>query len=79
MFYWIILSFLICVGIFDLYLIIKGKKTISQRYHKLFNKWVDAVLMITLLALIWWLFGGVENFVKILLGIIGGHLFWYEE
>jgi len=29
--------------------------------------------------LIWWLFGGVENFVKILIGIIGGHLFWYEE
>jgi peptidoglycan biosynthesis protein MviN/MurJ (putative lipid II flippase) len=77
--YYIILGFLVGIGLFDLWLIVHKKKTISQRYHGLFNKWFDAAIMIGLMACIWWLGGGVENFTKVLIGLIIGHLCWYED
>jgi len=78
MIYWIMLTVLICIGLFDLYLYFTKQKTISQRVHQLFPKWMDIVIMCLLLGCIWWLFGGIKTFVLVMIGVIIGHLFWQE-
>lgn len=82
---WIILFVLIGVGIFDLWLYFTGQKTLSQGWglNKLginfdLPKWVLRTIMITLLGLSWWLFGGVSTFVKVLIGVIIGHVLWQD-
>jgi hypothetical protein len=75
--YTTILVILIAVGLYDLYLVFKKQKTISQRIHDLFPKWIDAAIMIGLLILTWWI-GGIYLFVPVMCGIIVGHLFWQE-
>jgi len=74
----LLLIVLICVGVFDLYLLHTKQPTFSQRIHRLFPKWLDIVIMCVLLGCVWWLFGGVGTFVKVLIGVIVGHLFWQE-
>ena len=74
---------LILVGIFDLYLYFTGQRTLSQGwvFDKLgimFDppKWLLRTIMIVALGLTWWLFGGMGTFVKVLIGVIIGHLCW---
>lgn len=85
---WVILAVLIVVGIFDLYLYFTKQKTLSQGWLFLKlgwitedyrpPKWVMATIMCVLLGLSWWLFGGVNTFIKVLIGVIMGHLFWND-
>ena len=82
---WIILLTLIVTGIFDLWLYFTGRRTLSQGwvFDKLGialdpPKWVLRTIMITLLVLTWWLFGGMGTFVKVLIGVIIGHLCWQD-
>lgn len=77
MYDWLLLIALIGVGIYDLVLVLKGKRTISQRYHKLLPQWADYIVMITLLVLI-----GLNTpdgrLVYCILGVVLGHLCWHE-
>lgn len=66
------------IGIFDLWLVYKDKTTISQRIHEKFNRWIDALIMVSLLATTWWIWGP-GGFVPVMLGVIIGHLFWYAD
>ena len=72
---------LLIAGIIDLFLEIKFKDlpTISQWIHTLFPKAVDVGIVIGLLAITWWLFGGAVGFLPVCLGVIIGHLFWQEN
>jgi len=81
----VILIILIVIGIFDLWLYFTNQKTLSQgwilekfgiRYSP--PKWLLRVVMIILLGLTWWLLGGVGPFVKVLIGVIIGHLCWQD-
>lgn len=74
----LLLIILICIGVFDLYLYFTNQLTFSQRIHRLFPKWLDIIIMCVLLGCVWWLFGGVSTFVKVLIGVIVGHLFWQD-
>lgn len=81
----IILIILTLIGIFDLYLYFTNQKTLSQGWglDKLginidLPKWIFHIVLIILLMLTWWLFGGIKTFVKVLIGVIMGHLFWKE-
>ena len=75
---WILLFVLITAGIVDLYLVFKKKKTISQRYHKLFPQRIDSILMIISVVIIGW-FVPNARLVYYILGIIAGHLLWHEN
>ena len=68
---------LICIGVLDLYLLLTKQLTISQHIHSMFPKWLDAVIMIALLALVWWI-GGMNLFTSVMAGVVIGHLFWHE-
>ena len=72
---------LLIVGVIDLFLEIKFKDlpTISRWIHKLFPETIDVAIMIGLLILTWWLFGGAVGFLPVCLGVIIGHLFWNEN
>lgn len=79
----IILAMLILIGIFDLYLYFTNQKTLSQGW--IFDKfgininppkWVLSVILVILLILVWGLFGGIGTFVRVLIGVIMGHLLW---
>lgn len=81
----LILILLIFIGIFDLYLYFTKQKTLSQGwgFDKLGitldpPKWIKWTILVTLLGLTWWLFGGVKTFVRVLIGVILGHLLWNE-
>ncbi len=74
----IFVLFLIAVGVFDLILHFTGKKTISQRYHRLFPQWVDTIILCVTLVATWKFFGPVV-FLPVMLGTIFGHLFWHED
>ena len=81
----ILLIILIGVGIFDLYLYFTTQKTLSQgwlldRLGIKWNpaKWVYQAILIGLLGLTWWQFGGVDTFVRVLIGVIMGHLLWQD-
>ena len=80
-----ILILLIAIGIFDLYLYFTDRKTLSQGWglDKLgikFDppKWIKWAILVGLLVMTWWLFGGVKTFVRVLIGVILGHLLWNE-
>lgn len=82
---WIVLFVLIGVGIFDLWLYFTDQKTLSQGWvfdkpgiNINLPKWVLRTIMIILLGLTWWLFGGVGTFVKVLIGVIIGHVLWQD-
>jgi len=82
---WIILIILTITGVFDLWLYFSDQKTLSQgwifdKIGVMFGppKWLMRAIMIVLLILTWWLFGGIETFIKVLIGIIIGHLCWQD-
>jgi len=80
-----LLIMLIGIGAFDLYLYFTAQKTLSQGW--LFDrlgikidppsKAVKAGILIGLMILVWVL-GGVSLFVRVLIGVIFGHLLWQE-
>jgi len=73
-------GFLIIVGGYDLYLVFKKKHTISQKVHDWFTgdkKWLDYVILCSILGLTWWVFGQAA-FNRVMIGTILGHWFWNE-
>lgn len=82
---WTILIILIAIGVFDLYLYFTKQKTLSQGW--LFDRLglkidppsraVKAGILIGLMILVW-VFGGVSLFVRVLIGVILGHLLWQD-
>ena len=75
---WILLAVLIAIGAIDLYLVSKKKKTISQRYHKLFPQRIDNIILIVSVVTVGW-FVPNARLVYYILGVIAGHLFWRED
>ena len=82
---WTILLILIAIGGFDLYLELTKRKTISQGWllDRLGIKWnpnkrTKHIILISTMVCVWWLFGGVHNFVRVTIGVILGHLLWQE-
>lgn len=76
---WPAIIALVIVGLLDIALAIKkGEKTLSQWFHKQFHKAIDVTIMIGLLIFTWFVFGPA-GFLPIMLGVIMGHLFWYED
>ena len=74
---WITLVLMVLVGVVDLWLITAKRDTISKRYHRLFPQFVDSILMIVVLVLVWQFFG-VKVFTGVMAGTILGHLAWHE-
>jgi len=74
---WIILFALIATGVVDLYLVSKKKKTLSQRYHKLFPQRIDNIILIASAIAVGW-FAPNARLVFYLFGVVAGHLFWRE-
>ena len=77
MIYWLIVLILLLVGIYDWNLYSSGKKTISQKYHKMFPQWIDSIILIVIGGLTWWLFSE-KVFALWALGVVCGHLFWED-
>lgn len=75
---WAILIFLISVGVYDLYLSFTRKKTITQKVHRWFPRWGDAIVLCGIMVGIWAIFGP-NYFTTVLTGVIIGHLFWGAE
>jgi uncharacterized membrane protein len=74
----LVLIFLIAVGIYDLYLALKGKKTITQYIRTDINlKWEAVGIFCLIMALIWWLLGP-NCFIQVLIGGLLGHFFLWE-
>lgn len=74
---WITFVLMALVGIADLWLITTKRDTISKRYHRLFPQFVDSILMIAVLVLVWQ-FLGIGTFTAVMAGTILGHLAWHE-
>ncbi len=74
---WLAFVFMVGMGIADIYLLITMRNTISQRYHNLFPQWVDIIIMIAVLVIIW-IFLGIQVFTPVMAGTILGHLAWHE-
>ncbi len=73
----IILTF-IGIGVLDLYLYFKGKKTLTQKLHRFISKkWMRITILCIVMGMIWWLLGP-NWFATILPGVVLGHLFWME-
>lgn len=68
---------LILVGLYDLWLWIEKKKTLSQRYWPLFPKAVDLAIMVGICIAMGWC-GYWDVLVVFILGLVGGHLLWRE-
>lgn len=75
---WILLAVLIAIGAIDLYLVSKKKKTLSQRYHKLFPQKIDNIILIASVVIVGWFLPNAR-LVYYILGVIAGHLFWRED
>ncbi len=75
---WFVFSIMLIIGVADIYLFITIRNTISQRYHNLFPQWVDIIIMIAVLAIVW-IFLGVQVFTPVMAGTILGHLAWHEN
>jgi len=66
------------VGIIDLVLIIKYKKTISCWVWKRFRGTVDAILMTSIVVATYFILGK-EIALGVLVGVIAGHLGWQRS
>jgi len=69
---------MVFMGLADIYLLIKNRETISQRYHGTFPQWIDTIIMVAVLACVW-VFLGVNVFTGVMAGTILGHLAWHEN
>ena len=77
MYDWALLFALIAVGLYDVYRVMQGQKTLSQLYHRLLPQWADYIVMIALLVLIGWNTPD-GRLVYCILGVVMGHLLWQE-
>ena len=76
---YVIFGFLCLIGVYDMYLIYKGRPTISRRIWDMFPKWLDFIFLILFTAIVWWLGGGISWILIIwILGNINGHFFWQK-
>lgn len=75
---WMFLTFLCCVGLLDIYLLVTKQKTLSQRYHKLLPPWADLIVLCVILGVAWWL-GGIGYFNTAMFFVILGHLMWHGD
>jgi len=73
------LALLIGIGVFDLWLEITDRQTISQWIHDKFPPKTDRLIMIGLIAAAFFIFGGWQSMLVVILYTIVGHLFWYGE
>lgn len=74
---WFVFVAMILMGLADIYLLIKMRETISQRYHGTFPQWIDIIIMIAVLVCVW-IFLGMNVFTGVMAGTILGHLCWHE-
>lgn len=73
----VILTF-IGIGVWDLVLYFKGKKTLTQRLHLLIpQKWKRITILCVIMCLVWWILGP-NYFATGLPFAILGHLLWQE-
>lgn len=75
---WFTFVIMILIGVADIVLLIMKRDTISQRYHRLFPQWLDLIIMIAVLAIIW-VYLGIQVFVPVMSGTILGHLAWHGK
>lgn len=75
---WFTFVIMILIGLADIVLLVMKRDTISQRYHRLFPQWLDLVIMIAVLAVIW-TYLGAYTFIPVMAGVIIGHLAWHEN
>ena len=86
----IVLLLLLAVGIYDVYLSLKGKHTISERTEGLFPRAVDVGIAVVLLALAWvngeWIMehlliltDGASYFLHALVWTLVGHMLLGHE
>ena len=68
------LFIVLAVGLYDVWLIAAGKETISCRFQRLFPTWVDMILLVAVVIGIYIL--PILCWLKVLLGVVGGHVFW---
>jgi hypothetical protein len=73
----IVLTF-IGIGVWDLYLYSKGKKTLTQRLHLLVsNKAMRIIILCVIMGLVWAILGP-NYFATALPFVVLGHLLWNE-
>lgn len=82
MIYWIILTALIVLGIYDLYRYFKGQRTVTQKIHDFIKDhnisvWPRLGVTIGCFALSWYL-GGETLFIPVLVGWLICHLIGWD-
>jgi len=69
---------LVFMGLADIYLLIKGERTISGAVHKAFPKNVDLMILCGSVIGVWLIFGG-PIMTTMMAGVVLGHLFWQSD
>jgi len=62
-----------------LYIKKKTGKSISKRIQDFLPKWADYIVLISIIALIWWQLGGLYPATIAIRYLVLGHWFWNEE
>ncbi len=75
-----ILAFIVLaiMGIVDIYLLVKGNRTISGAVHKAFPRSIDLIILVASVAGVWYVLG-VRVFTTVMCGVVLGHLFWQSD
>jgi hypothetical protein len=68
------LFLILVVGGYDVWLIMAGKETISCRVQRYFPTGVDIAILVALVIAIYNI--PILCAYKVLLGVVGGHVFW---
>ena len=76
---WLFIILLIFLAGYDLYRVCKKQPTISLLYHNLLPNWIDKIILVIVGVLVWWWFGGSETFAPWAIGVVAGHLLWYDR
>ena len=69
---------LVFMGLADIYLLLKGERTISGAVHKAFSKKVDLMILGGTIIGIWFVLGG-PVMTTVMAGVVLGHLFWQSD
>lgn len=72
---YIILTLLIIVGIYDVYLFVVKRPTVSQQYQKFFPTWKDLIFLAIILTSLCFL-SSVHPALRIWIAGIAGHICW---
>jgi len=76
---WLFIVLLAALAVYDLYRVYKKQPTISRLYHDLLPNWIDKIILVIVGFIVWWLFGGSETFAPWAIGVVAGHLLWYDR